>query len=113
MARRLLLITLLALTFSGSALAAGSVTCSVSSTRGGCFIEQPVWVLGPLEVAVGVDAQAGWGAGAGSHLAPYAVVGWFSPAAWAIWVEFALPSSRVPVLGRPDAWRVGFTFRFP
>lgn len=111
MRRRLLLITLLAWTLCGSALAAGSLTCSATSSRAGCFYEVPAFVLGPLEVAVGVDAQAGWGDGASSHLAPYAIVGWYAPT-WSAWLELALPDSRVPTFGRPDPWRVGFTVRF-
>lgn len=111
MRHRLLLITLLALTLSGSALAAGSLTCSATSSRAGCFYEVPTFVLGSLEVAVGVDAQVGWGDGAGSHLAPYAIVGWYAPT-WSAWLEFHLPETGIPTLGRPDPWRIGVTFRF-
>ena len=50
-----LTLTILALTFSGSALAEGdgtpagySVTCSAGLRDAGCFIERPVLVIGAL-----------------------------------------------------------------
>lgn len=108
-----LLIVVLALTLAGSGFAEGNrtLTCSVSGAVAGCLIEQPVLVLGAFEVAVGVDAQAAYDGVRASFLAPYAIVGWYA-GAWAAWVEFALPQSRVPTFGKPEPWRLGFRLRF-
>jgi hypothetical protein len=109
---RLLLIALLAWTLCASALAEGNrtLTCSVNNRVMGCMIEQPAFVLGALEVAVGVDAQLAWRGGT-SHLAPYLIAGWYA-STWAVWGEFHLPEIGIPTVGRPDFWRLGFTVRF-
>ncbi len=113
-----LLLTTLALTWPGSALAADppelagySVTCSVSLTGAGCFIERPVLVLGHFEVAVGFDARAVWTDWERSYASPFLVTGWYAPR-WAAWAEIAIPESRLPTLGKPDPIRLGFTVRF-
>lgn len=127
--RRLLLITILALTLFGSALAEGeattepiagflsgsSITCSTAwpSSTTGCWWEKRVLVLGAVELAVGVDAQAVLTGGLNdAHLAPYLIAAWYGEQASA-WAELRLPElSGVPVLGSPDWLRVGFTLRF-
>jgi hypothetical protein len=119
MARPLvLLLTTLALTLGGSVLAADppslsgySVTCSVTLRNAGCFVERPVWVLGPFEVAFGFDARAVWAGSERSYAAPYAILGWYERE-WAAWVEIALPDTSIPVMGKPDPIRAGFTIRF-
>lgn len=91
-----------------------TLTCSAAAPSGtlGCFAERPVLVLGPAELAVGVDAQAVLTAD-GSHLAPYAALGWYADT-WAAWIEARLPElAAVPVLGDSDWLRVGFTYRWP
>ena len=113
-----LLLTTLALIFSGSAFAADppelsgySVTCSVTLRGAGCWIERPVLVLGPLELAVGFDARASWSAWERSYASPFLVAGYYAPR-WAAWLEFAIPESRLPAFGKPDPFRVGLTLRF-
>jgi hypothetical protein len=113
MRRRPLLIALLAWTLSASALAEGNrtLTCSVTNAVVGCMIEQPAFVLGAFEVAVGVDAQVAYGLGRTGHLAPYLLAGFYTPA-WSAWFEFHLPQTGIPTVGRPDPWRLGVTWRF-
>lgn len=116
-----LLITILALTLSANALAegdtndqlvmGGSLTCSVSLAGGGCWVERPLVVVGAFEIAVGFDARAVWDGTARSYAAPYAVLGWYARE-WAAWIEFWLPDVGVPPLGKPDPFRLGFTWRF-
>jgi hypothetical protein len=118
-----LLLTILALTLGGSALAAEpegnggvplagySVTCSATLRGAGCFLEKPVIVFGPLEVAIGFDARASWAASERSYAAPYAILGWYEPR-WAAWLEIALPDTHLPIIGKPDPFRFGFTVRF-
>lgn len=134
MARRrtLLLITLLALTFSASAQDAASpenvaveqpvgnpgkfgvtLTCSARLPTAvvGCFLERPVLVLGPVEVAIGVDAQAAFSDAARSHLAPYAVLAYYG-ADLSAWVELRLPElNGLQPLGDPDWLRLGVSWR--
>lgn len=121
---RLLLITILALTPLGSAqdadanpsppfsvLAGSSITCSSTwpSAVVGCFWERPVLVLGALELALGVDAQASFSDAAQGHLAPYAVLAWYGADASA-WVELRLPElNGLQPLGDSDWLRVGFS----
>jgi hypothetical protein len=31
---------------------------------------------------------------------------------WGAWLEFALPESRIPVIGKPDPWRFGVRVHF-
>ena len=104
---------ILALTLAGSALAEGNrtLTCSASSAVAGCLVEQPVMAFGSLEVAIGVDAQVAYGFGRTSFFAPYAIVGWYANS-WSVWLEFAIPESRIPTFGKPEPWRVGFRYRF-
>jgi len=98
-----------------SVLAGSSITCSSTwpSAVVGCFWERPVLVLGALELALGVDAQATLsGSFDDMHLAPYLIAAWYGEQASA-WAELRLPElSGVPVLGSPDWLRVGFTLRF-
>lgn len=130
---RRILATILALALAGSALAEGepsgnpgelqptsnsgefgvTLTCSARLPTGvvGCFIERPVLVLGALEVALGVDAQANFSNAASGHLAPYVLLAVYQET-WSAWAEVRLPELyNVPVLGDPDYLRVGFSLR--
>lgn len=97
-----------------SPLAGFTIACSVGfpSTVAGCFLESPPATLGPLGVAVGVDAQTAL-TGAATHLAPYLVLSYSVDGTFA-WVEAALPAEAlgIPVIGRPDYLRVGFSHTF-
>ena len=113
-----LLLTTLALMWSGSALAEGegtptgySVTCSASLVGGGCWLERPILVVGALEVAVGLDARATWAGQERGYIAPYGILGWYAPD-WAAWLEFHLPDIGLPPIGKPDPFRFGVTWRF-
>lgn len=126
----LLLITTLGLTWLGSALAEGeagtdsvaslladsSITCSTAwpSATVGCWWEQPIWVVGDVELALGVDAQAVLaGSWDDAHLAPYMIVAWYGATASA-WLEVRLPDlGGIPVLGDSDWLRAGMTIRVP
>src|SRR5690606_8427440 len=130
MRRRLLLITILAPLLLGSAHAEGDATESVAppafsvlsnttlscSARlpaavVGCFVERPVLVLGPFEVALGVDAQAAFSDAHRGHLAPYAVLAWYADT-WSAWAELRLPElAGLHPLGDPDFLRLGFSLR--
>lgn len=116
MRRRLLVITTLAMTLTGSALAEGNplagstVTCSATPQVAGCYLERPVWTVGPLELALGVDAQAAYAGGRSGHLAPYVSAAWYANT-WSVWGEVFMPHSGVPIVGRADWFRVGFTWR--
>lgn len=96
-----------------SVLHNATLSCSVKLPSGtlGCFLERPVFVLGGLEVAVGVDAQAVLTGGGDAHLAPYGIIAYYADT-WSAWLEVMLPELGVPVLGAPDWMRVGFTYRF-
>lgn len=123
----LLLITILGLTWLGSALAEGesdpgfsvlagsSITCSTAwpSATVGCWWERPVLVLGDVELALGVDGQAVLtGSWDDAHLAPYMIVAWYGATASA-WLEVRLPNlGGIPVLGDSDYLRLGFSTRF-
>lgn len=119
--RLLLLATILGTTQLASAngdagspfgvLSGSTLSCTATPALAGCFVERRVLTLGDLEVAVGVDAQAAWG-NASTHLAPFATLAWY-PTWGSVWLEFALPDSRVPTFGRPDPIRLGFTWRIP
>ncbi len=80
----------------------------------GCWWERPLLVLGAVELAVGVDAQAVLtGSWEDAHLAPYIVAAAYLDT-WAAWIELRLPElAGVPTLGSPDWLRAGFTLRFP
>ncbi len=123
---RRLIITLAATTLIASATAEGDATepipfsvltnatlsCSVKapSLIVGCYLERPVAVLGGLELAVGVDAQAAL-RGGDSHLAPYGIAAYYAPT-WSAWLEVMLPDLGIPVIGAPDWLRFGFSYRF-
>lgn len=130
---RRILATILALALAGSALADGepsgnpgelqptsnsgefgvTLTCSARLPTGvvGCFVERSVLVLGALEVAVGVDAQAAFTGAARGHVAPYALVAWYSTA-WSAWAEVRLPElDGLKPLGDPDWLRLGFSLK--
>lgn len=127
--RHLLLITLLALTFSASALAEGeattepvagflsgsSITCSTAwpSATVGCWWEKRVLTLGDFEVAIAMDAQLALGGTRETYLAPMFSAAWFSATA-SMWLELALPDGWLPVphLGRADWLRVGFSYQW-
>lgn len=129
----LLLATILALTLLGSATAEGepntepvagayrvlansTISCSSAwpSTTLGCFWERPVLVVGNIEVAVGLDAQAVLtGSLADAHLAPYLIVAAYLDS-WSAWTEVRLPElAGVKPLGSADWLRLGFTIRIP
>lgn len=93
-------------------LANTTISCSVAapSWTVGCFAERPMFILGGFEVAVGVDAQTTLSNAAESHLAPYGILAYYAPT-WSAWLEVALPGNRIPIIGRPDYVRVGFTYR--
>lgn len=99
-----------------SVLAGSSITCSSTwpSAVVGCFWERPVLVLGALELALGVDAQATLsGSFDDMHLAPYLIAAYYGDA-WSAWVEVRLPElGGIPVLGSPDWLRAGFAYRIP
>ena len=125
---RRILATILALALAGSALADGdatesvvteppafgvTLTCSARLPTAvvGCFVEHSVLVLGNLEVAVGVDAQAALTDDYSGHLAPYVLLAVYQDT-WSAWAEVRLPElHNVPVLGDPDYLRVGFSLR--
>lgn len=117
--RRLLILAALALgsvTAAGSPLAGHTISCSVagSPVYGGCYYEVPTLTVGPLALAVGVDAQLATAqSGRESYLAPY-ILATLTLDYWSAWAEVATPDSwGIPVIGRSDAWRVGFTYTFP
>jgi hypothetical protein len=125
MLRLLLVITILATIAHASAadegsqsanpfgvLAGATITCSATSAVAGCYLEHRILTLGALEVTLGIDAQAAYAGGRSGHLAPYAGAAWYAPT-WSAWLEVYLPQSGIPTIGRPDWWRVGFTWRFP
>lgn len=96
-------------------LANSTLSCSTvwPSATVGCFWERPILVIGDVELAVGVDAQAvltgSWDA---AHLAPYVIVAYYGPQLGA-WAEVRPPElSGVPVLGSPDWLRIGVSYRW-
>ena len=99
-----------------SVLANATISCSAAwpSTTVGCWLERPILVVGPLELAISLDAQAVLtGALADSHLAPYLIVAAYLES-WSAWAEVRLPElSGIPVIGSPDWLRIGFTYRIP
>lgn len=99
-----------------SVLANATVSCSAAwpSTTVGCWLEKPLIVLGGLELAIGVDAQAAFkGTWDDAHLAPYVIAAVYFDA-WSVWMEARLPElSGIPVLGTSDTLRLGFTYRIP
>lgn len=99
-----------------AALAGVTLSCSIAAPSwvSGCWLERPVLVLGGLEVALGLDAQAALGGGVEhAHLAPYGILAYYGEH-WSAWVEARLPQlAGVPVLGTPDWLRVGFTYTVP
>lgn len=123
MRRRLLLITILAPLLLGSAHAEGepdsllantTLTCSARLPAAvvGCFVERPIAVLGPVELALGVDAQVALSDAHRGHLAPYAVLAWYADQ-WSAWAELRLPElAGLHPIGDPDFLRLGFSLRF-
>jgi len=99
-----------------SVLAGSSITCSSTwpSAVVGCFWERPILVLGALELAIGLDAQATLsGSFDDMHLAPYAI-GAFYADGWSAWVEVRLPElGGIKPIGDSNWLRAGFTLRFP
>lgn len=112
-----------------SVLANATISCSAAwpSTTVGCWLERPILVVGPLELAISLDAQVViggspvgldaqtvlTGALADSHLAPYLIVAAYLES-WSAWAEVRLPElSGIPVIGSPDWLRIGFTYRIP
>lgn len=76
----------------------------------GCYWERPVMVVGPFEVAVGVDAQAALSRPAESIVGGYVSVAAYYPT-WSAWAELHLPRV-APVVGNPVWFRAGFSMRF-
>jgi len=83
-------------------------------------VETPRAYVGPLSLALGLDGQVEAnelfaGDLTGTHVAPYLVGVWTVDEYTAFWGELALPADVVgiPVIGRPDYARVGFSFTVP
>ncbi len=99
-----------------SLLAGSSITCSSAWPSGtlGCWLERPLLVVGDVELAVGVDAQAVLTGGLeDAHLAPYLIAAVYAEA-WSAWLEVRLPElAGVPILGDSDWLRVGVSLRVP
>lgn len=131
--RRLLLATILATTLLGNATAAEgetttesvasafsvlantTISCSAAwpSATLGCFLERPVLVLGALELAIGLDAQAVLTGALDGHLAPYMVLAYYADT-WSAWTEVRLPElAGIKPLGSSDWFRIGFSYRIP
>lgn len=129
---RLLLATLVATMLLGSATAEGepttepvagafrvlantTISCSAAwpSTTVGCWIERPILVIGPLELAIALDAQVAFSSSP-TYLAPMLSLAWYGEAA-SVWLEVALPEGALglPHLGRGDWARLGFSYRWP
>ena len=116
--RRLLILAMLlvgSVTAAGSPLAGHTLSCSVGGNPvyGGCYYEVPTFSVGPLALAVGLDAQlAGGSSGRESYLAPY-ILATFNLDYTSVWLEFAAPDTwGIPIIGRPAAWRFGVTHTF-
>lgn len=128
----LLLATILATTLLGSATAEGETTtepiaapfsvlanttisCSAAwpSTTVGCWIERPILVIGPLELAIALDAQVAFSSSP-TYLAPMLSLAWYGEVASA-WLEATLPEGvlGLPHVGRGDWIRLGFSYRWP
>lgn len=99
-----------------SPFAGVTVACSVAAPSwvAGCWVERPVAVLGPVELAIGVDLQGDLdallaGDAAGSHVAPYGILAYYGDTtSW--WAEVRLPElGGLTGLGAPDWLRVGFS----
>lgn len=91
-----------------------TISCSTAfpSAKVGCFWEKPIWVIDNLEIALGIDARAAFNPVTEPTIAPYAIVAWYEPT-WSAWAEFQLPDMGITVLGSPDWFSAGFTYRFP
>lgn len=122
--RRLLAITMLAMICTANAddgvsesanpfgvLAGSTLTCSATSQVAGCYLERPVFTVGPVELSIGIDTQAAYAGGRTGHLAPYVGAAFYAPT-WSAWLEVFMPHSGVPIVGRADWFRVGFSMRF-
>lgn len=103
---------------AGNPLAGVTLSCSLAAPSwvAGCWVERPVAVLGPVELAIGVDLQGDLdallaGDAAGSHVAPYGILAYYGDTtSW--WAEVRLPElGGLTGLGAPDWLRVGFTYR--
>lgn len=99
-----------------SVLANSTLSCSTAwpSATVGCFWERPILVLGDVEIAIGLDAQAVLlGNLVDAHLAPYLIAAAYLDT-WSAWVELRMPDlAGVPVLGSSDWFRAGFSIRIP
>lgn len=101
-------------------LAGTTISCTLAapSLLTGCYVERPVIVLGPVELALALDAQAhltdlALGDVDTSHLAVYASVGVYEEN-WSAWLEVWLPRfAGVTLIGTPDWLRLGFTYTVP
>lgn len=77
----------------------------------GCFWERSVLVIGTLELAVGIDAQATLTGGGDSHVAAYAVAAWYADT-WSACLDIMLPDlAEIPLIGASDWLCIGFTLR--
>lgn len=99
-----------------SVLSGVTVTCTAAapSWSVGCFAERRVLTVGPLEVAVGVDARTVLtGTLDDASLAPYGIVAVYLETS-SYWLEVRLPQlAGVPVIGSSDWLRVGFSLQIP
>ena len=84
-----------------------TLSCSTDlQTRVACYVEQPIVVFGAFEVAIGLDTLAA----KASHVAPYVLAGYYAER-WSVSIEWAFPQV-LPIIGRPNQFRVTFTTRF-
>jgi len=121
---RRLAITIAATTLIGVAAAQESpdnflsgvtLTCTgaAPSWSVGCFAERRVFTVGPVEIAVGVDARAVLtGTVDDASLAPYGVLAVYLDSS-SYWLEVRMPNFGVPVIGTSDWLRVGFSLQIP
>ena len=113
--RRSALITTLALTLSGLALASQSITCTAAplAPRLNCYYESPSMTLGALELTTGAYATIDPHEQSVVSFAPYLTIAEYEESfAW--WVELRMPKlNGVPaVFGITDPIRVGLTYRW-
>lgn len=116
MTLRAAVLTIAATTLLGVALAAGSLTCSTQplAFQVGCFLESNVATVGPVEVAVGVDASVDTRTEDVLAVAPYGVLAIYQEG-WSAWLEVRLPQliPGIPVLGDSQPVRLGFAINWP
>jgi hypothetical protein len=100
----------------GSVLSGVTVTCTLAAPSWtlGCWAERLLATVGPVELAVALDAGVSLSGEPDPHLAPMLSLAYYGEAS-SVWVEVAMPAGTVPglPLGRGDWLRVGFSHRIP